>query len=411
MHKDLIRKELKDIQAKKEELRNNIETMKTKEEVEKYDKEIRSIVEKENKLQDELDEIVRNDEGDAILPETKLTDEQIRSLKPIYTAGEEQQMKKRYDRNVIERAWALKVLQRENEMVAEERAALESLITTTKTFTPATSTTVGQSNAGVLIPTSIMIDILNEVKNESPLLKDISIKHLKGIARYPYKKESKGGKFEEENKEGKNKNESYEINFDFLDLIPIRLAVTATMTMEMLNMTPEEFVAYIKEEIILDLTDKLINGVIYGSGKDQFKGIIPEATLKVENEADIYLAIKKGLNLVPKNRKQNSKVYISEEMANELFFTEDTNKRPKVNPINSLGLKQIATKQIEIDPYLKANDIIIGNAKDYILNNSLDFEMGEERYFSKGVVDYTAAGMFAGAPIPGKFVYIKVPNA
>ena len=239
MHKDLIRKELKDIQAKKEELRNNIETMKTKEEVEKYDKEIRSIVDKENKLQNELDEIVRNDEGDAIIPETKLTEEQIRSLKPIYTAGEEQKMNKRYDKNVIERAWALKVLQRENEMVAEERAALESLITTTKTFTQATSSTVGQSNAGVLIPTSIMVDILEEVRNESPLLKDIPMKNLKGIARYPYKKESNGGKFEEENKEGKNKNESYEINFDFLDLIPIRLAVTATMTMEMLNAKPD----------------------------------------------------------------------------------------------------------------------------------------------------------------------------
>ena len=42
MHKDLIRKELKDIQAKKEELRNNIETMKTKEEVEKDQSDILS---------------------------------------------------------------------------------------------------------------------------------------------------------------------------------------------------------------------------------------------------------------------------------------------------------------------------------------------------------------------------------
>lgn len=416
MDKEKIKAKIKELQQKRALERGKVEKADDFEKLEEIRKEIKNIDLEMRKLEMELEEIDKTETGDALVQSRSLNNEEVRGVNftKIETeekdTKEERQLNKR-QKEVLERTWALTVLNRSNEISKEERSVLGTITTTDKTFVEATAGQHGHNNAGVLIPTTIMTDVLERIKEESPILKDILVKQMKGITRFPYKKESKGTGFIDENKDGDKKVNDYTIEFGYIDLIPIRLAVTATLTMEMLKLTPEEFVEYIKNEMVEDLTIKMVEGIYYGSQRDEFTGIIPEATLKVENEANLLLALKKGLNLLPRGSRKKAKIYMSSVMKNELMFTLDNNKRPIFGPFNAKDILSIALRNAEEDPYLKPMDIVIGRPDHYILNQIDNFEIISEVKGKDGVVELTAQGFMAGKPIPGKFVYVKIPSA
>ena len=412
MHKDLIRKELKKLQEEKKELRKNIETIQNKEEAEEMGEEIRNISEKEMQLRNKLDEIVRNDEGDAIIPETKLTDEQIRSLKPVYIHEEEKQVRSKEDwleSEDYKNAFAKVLMRKKHTLTNVEKRALESVTTTNTNFVEATSTVVGENNAGLFIPKSINTEILERVSLESAIFNDINKYNIPGEVNFPYKDYSKGVS---EKKETEN-NDTYVIKFKNLNIGQAEISTTALVSWKTEKMTVKSFLAYFVDEIVKEMKLKLINGVIYGKGTDtELTGITNgEGTYKIDNESDVYNAINKALNKLSKEDRAAAKIYISEGIARNMLSAKDSNGRPFYSMINGETIKSILNKKAEIDNYLEETDILIGNPEEYKFNQLADSELIIETKGRERRNEYTAYTLVGGKPVPKKWVYIKMPSA
>lgn len=412
MHKDLIRKELKKLQEEKEELRKNIETIQNKEEAEEMGEKIRNTSEKEMQLRNKLDEIVSNDEGDAIIPETKLTDEQIRSLKPVYIHEEEKQVRSKEDwleSEDYKNAFAKVLMRKKHTLTNVEKRALESVTTTNTNFVEATSTVVGENNAGLFIPKSINTEILERVSLESAIFNDINKYNIPGEVNFPYKDYSKGVS---EKKETEN-NDTYVIKFKNLNIGQAEISTTALVSWKTEKMTVKSFLAYFVDEIVKDMKLKLINGVIYGKGTDtELTGITNgEETYKIENESDVYNAINKALNKLSKEDRAAAKIYISEGIARNMLSAKDSNGRPFYSMINGETIKSILNKKAEIDNYLEETDILIGNPAEYKFNQLADSELIIETKGRERRNEYTAYTLVGGKPVPKKWVYIKMPSA
>lgn len=412
MHKDLIRKELKKLQEEKKELRKNIENIQNKEEAEKIGEDIRNISEKEMELRNELDKIVSNDEGDAILPETKLTDEQIRSLKPVYINEEEKQVRSREDwleSEDYKNAFAKVLMRKKHKLTNAEKRALDSVTTTNTNFVEATSTVLGENNAGLFIPKSINTEILERVSLESAIFNDITKYDIPGEVNFPYKEYSKGVS---EKKETEN-NDTYVIKFKNLNIGQAEISTTALVSWKTEKMTVKSFLKYFTDEIVKDMKIKLINSVIYGKGTDtELTGITNgEETYKIENESDVYNAINKGLNKLSKEDRAAAKIYISEGIARTMLSAKDSNGRPFYSMINGDTIKSILNKKAEIDNYLEETDIIIGNPAEYKFNQLADPELIIETKGRERRNEYTAYALAGGKPVPKKWVYIKMPSA
>lgn len=412
MHKDLIRKELKKLQEAKKELRKNIENIQNKEEAEKMAEDIRKISEKEIELRNDLDKIVSNDEGDAILPETKLTDEQIRSLRPVYINEEEKQVRSKEDwleSEDYKNAFAKVLMRKKNTLTNAEKRALESVTTTNNNFIEATPTVVGENNAGLFIPKSINTEILERVSLESAIFNDITKYNIPGEVNFPYKDYSKGVS---EKKETEN-NDTYVIKFKNLNIGQAEISTTALVSWKTEKMTVKGFLAYFIDEIVKDMKVKFINSVIYGKGTDtELTGITNgEETYKIENEADVYNALNKGLNKLSKEDRAAAKIYISEGIARTMLSAKDSNGRPFYNIINGEPIKSILNKKVEIDNYLEETDILIGNPAEYKFNQLADSELIIETKGRERRNEYTAYTLAGGKPVPKKWVYIKMPSA
>lgn len=412
MHKDLIRKELKKLQEEKKELRENIENIQNKEDAEEMGEEIRNISEKEMQLRNKLDEIVSNDEGDAIIPETKLTDEQIRSLKPVYRNEEEKQVRSKEDwleSEDYKNAFAKVLMRKKHTLTNAEKRALDSVTTTNTNFVEATSTVLGENNAGLFIPKSINTEILERVSLESAIFNDINKYNIPGEINFPYKDHSKGVS---EKKETEN-NDTYVIKFKNLNIGQAEISTTALVSWKTEKMTVKSFLKYFTDEIVKDMKIKLINSVIYGKGTDtELTGITNgEETYKIENESDVYNAINKGLNKLSKEDRAAAKIYISEEIARNMLSAKDSNGRPFYSMINGETIKSILNKKAEIDNYLEATDIIIGNPAEYKFNQLADSELIIETKGRERRNEYTAYTLVGGKPVPKKWVYIKMPSA
>ena len=411
MHKDLIRKELKKLQEEKKELRKNIENIQNKEDAEKMGEEIRNISEKEMQLRNKLDEIVSNDEGDAIIPETKLTDEQIRSLKPVYIHEEEKQVRSKEDwleSEDYKNAFAKVLMRKKHTLTNVEKRALESVTTTNTNFVEATTTVVGENNAGLFIPKSINTEILERVSLESAIFNDINKYNIPGEVNFPYKDYSKGVS---EKKETEN-NDTYVIKFKNLNIGQAEISTTALVSWKTEKMTVKSFLKYFVDEIVKDMKLKLINGVIYGKGTDtELTGITNgEETYKIENESDVYNAINKGLNKLSKEDRAAAKIYISEGIARNMLSAKDSNGRPFYSMINGETIKSILNKKAEIDNYLEETDILIGNPAEYKFNQLADSELIIETKGRERRNEYTAYTLVGGKPVPKKWVYIKMPS-
>ena len=412
MHKDLIRKELKKLQEEKKQLRKNIENIQNKEEAERMGEKIRNISEKEMELRNELDKIVSNDEGDAIIPETKLTDEQIRSLKPVYIHEEEKQVRSKEDwleSEDYKNAFAKVLMRKKHTLTNVEKRALESVTTTNTNFVEATSTVVGENNAGLFIPKSINTEILERVSLESAIFNDINKYNIPGEVNFPYKDYSKGVS---EKKETEN-NDTYVIKFKNLNIGQAEISTTALVSWKTEKMTVKSFLAYFVDEIVKDMKLKLINGVIYGKGTDtELTGITNGSeTYKIENESDVYNAINKALNKLSKEDRAAAKIYISEGIARNMLSAKDSNGRPFYSMINGETIKSILNKKAEIDNYLEETDILIGNPAEYKFNQLADSELIIETKGRERRNEYTAYTLVGGKPVPKKWVYIKMPSA
>lgn len=295
------------------------------------------------------------------------------------------------------------------ELSAKEKRALGVAVTTTSTtYTAPSADANGVNNGGVFIPQNVLYDLLELEESDSPFLKDVSPKNIKGALIFPYVMEDSNGT-------GKGKKETVAANDRSIKWGKLTLAqgnypLTIEVTMELLAMTDEDFANYLLADLSNEIDMLLANEALYGTGTDDCiagvtKGAIQGTAYTAGKEAD---AIKTGLLALSKRARKGAKVYVSRSMALTMAFEKDRDGRYIFPIYNNDGITSIATVPVVVEEGLADGDFLIGNAKNYILNFVKHTEVYPELHGKTRVIEYTAHLMVAGKAAPNKFYYGKL---
>lgn len=410
--------ELTELQKQVEDLEKQFKEEKTKEKTFKEDKEtsedkpkLEETVGNEEEDKPKLDEDKENKEDEeekeqrGLLKESLLSNlKEIRSTKELRKVTNIKEKTMEENKEIQARAWAKSLMQR-NDFTEEEKRALNSLTTTATTYTAPSDGVQGVNNGGLLIPETVSTEILRKIELISPFLSDVAKTHIKGLLKLPYQVKKSEAKFVEEGVE----NELAQIEFKDLELPQYELSTTIRITWKLEAMAVSEFINYITTEIANNMGEVLAKSVLYGTGTGQLKGATVDAD-KIENAKTAMDGIKDGLNRLDKRIIPTAKIYISNKLANEIIFAKDKNGAYSNNPVNGLSLQSIGTNKVEIDPYLKDNQILIGSATNYKLNFNEDVNVVKDVIGRARVNDYTGYAVVGGAPVPNTFVLVEVAN-
>ena len=407
--------ELTELQKQVEDLEKQFKEEKTKEKTSKEDNKTseETVGNEEDKpkldeeKEDKEDEEKKENENEqrGLLNESLLSNlKEIRSTKELRKVTNIKEKTMEENKEIQARAWAKSLMQR-NDFTEDEKRALNSLTTTATTYIEATDGVQGVNNGGLLIPETVSTEILRKIELISPFLSDVAKTHIKGLLKLPYQVKKSEAKFVEEGVE----NELAQIEFKDLELPQYELSTTIRITWKLEAMAVSEFINYITTEIANNMGEVLAKSVLYGTGTGQLKGATVDAD-KIENAKTAMDGIKDGLNRLDKRIIPTAKIYISNKLANEIIFAKDKNGAYSNNPVNGLSLQSIGTNKVEIDPYLKDNQILIGSATNYKLNFNEDVNVVKDVIGRARVNDYTGYAVVGGAPVPNTFVLVEVAN-
>lgn len=404
---------LKEIKARKAELLNKITEAKTEEELAELRKEAENLkkeVPEEDKKEEKKNGTITHEEERNLLADVDNLEQRKVEITNVIKNKEERKVEKEFTRNNVFKseeyrsAWAKSLMCRNDFTEDEKRALGVALTTTATTYTAPASGTDGVNNGGLFIPETVSMEILREIELESPFLRDIAKTYIKGLISFPYKKQSSGAEWVEEGKD--NNLESDE--WGELTFAQMELSKTIRITWKLEAMAVEQFISYIISEVGREMREELADKPFYGTGLKEIAGISLEGNnIDAEYEATTTSleAIKAGLALLPKRKKAGAKIYIAEDLALDIAFLKDDNGMYINNPVNGVGLESIAKYRVEVDPFLKDGDYIIGNPIWYKLNFNEGISVTKDIIGRSRVNDYTGYCVVGGAPVPNSFVY------
>lgn len=400
---------LKELEVKKAELRKKINDAKTEEELEEFRKQAEEL-NKEIPDKEEKQEITHEEER-ALIQDTENLEKRKVEITNSLAKMEEREMKNFTKHNVLKSeeyrsAWAKRLMcLPETEFTEDEKRALGVALTTTATTYTAPSGSVdGVNNGGLFIPEAVSMEILRDVELESPFLRDVAKTYVRGLMTFPYKESGSGAEWVAEGTDNKLESDKW-VNLTFAQM---ELSKTIRITWKLEAMAVEDFINYIVEEVAREMRESLADKPFYGNGTNEIAGITLEGNnidAEYASTVNALDAIKAAIEKLPIRRKAGAKIYLSESMATEIAFMKDDNGAYINNPVNGVGLNSIARYPVEVDPYLKDGDFIIGNARWYKMNFNENLSVSKDVIGRSRVNDYTGYCVVGGAPVPNSFVY------
>ena len=400
---------LKELEVKKAELRKKINDAKTEEELEELRKQAEEL-NKEVSDKEEKQEITHEEER-ALIQDTENLEKRKVEITNSLAKMEEREMKNFTKHNVLKSeeyrsAWAKKLMcLPETEFTEDEKRALGVALTTTATtYTEPSSSVDGVNNGGLFIPETVSMEILREVELESPFLRDVAKTYVRGLMTFPYKESGSGAEWVAEGTDNNLESDKW-VNLTFAQM---ELSKTIRITWKLEAMAVEDFINYIVEEVAREMRESLADKPFYGNGTNEIAGITLEGNnidAEYASTVNALDAIKAAIEKLPIRRKAGAKIYLSESMATEIAFMKDNNGAYINNPVNGVGLNSIARYPVEVDPYLKDGDFIIGNARWYKMNFNENLSVSKDVIGRSRVNDYTGYCVVGGAPVPNSFVY------
>ena len=401
---------LKEIETKKAELRKKINEAKTEKELE----ELRKQAEELNKEvpSEENNGTISHEEERALIADTNNLEQRKVEITNIISERKEEKMEKKFTRaNVLKSeeyrsAWAKKLMcKSEKDFTEDEKRALGVALTTTATtYTEPSSGVDGVNNGGLFIPETVSMEILKEIELESPFLRDVAKTYIRGLISFPYKESSSGAEWAEEGKDNQLESDKWaELTFAQMELTK-----TIRITWKLEAMAVEDFINYIVGEVSREMREELADKPFYGTGVKEIAGIsLSGNNIDAEYESTVTSleAIKAGLAKLPKRKRAGAKIYIAEDLALDIAFLKDDNGMYINNPVNGVGLESIAKYRVEVDPFLKDGDFVIGNARWYKMNFNENLSISKDIIGRSRVNDYTGYCVVGGAPVPNSFVY------
>ena len=298
-------------------------------------------------------------------------------------------------------AWAKTLMGVELDEV-EARALGDAIGTTATTFTASAASTQGINNLGLLIPDSVRLDLLKMAEQASPIYRDIRKLYINGNVDFPYLFAADDAEWYAETTTTKNEGQEYKN----IKLTGHELAKAIEITWKAEAMTVDGFIDFLLEELNVKMNKALINAVIYGTGSAQPTGITNGLTAKTNTSA-IEL-IKACLGDLSEENRVGAKVYVASNVADEIAFYKDENGN---YPYLVAGLGRAGGATIEADPFLKSNEIVVGNGQNYILNFNEPLRVDKEVKVQPRRVIYGGYLIADGNKKPSSFTYGKITTS
>ena len=397
----------------REELLEKVKEAKSLDEL----KEVRSqieqleVEEKKNELTKEIsgkDDISKEEERKLI--KDSIPDKEEKRFVKIEKKGDEKMKEENRSLSDVLKseeyrsAWAKTLMGLELDK-NEKRAFGDAITTTSTTFVQSESGTQGINNGGLFIPTNIRLDMLQIIEKNSPFLRDVKKIAVAGNVDFPYMNAADDAEWTAELTDTKNEGQEYKA----LKLTGNELAKQVEITWKLEKMAVEEFISFITTELANKMGRALATAVLYGTGTDEPTGAL-NGLSAVEGE-NVIDAILKAYKSLDEDFRIGAKSYISSSYNIDLAGYKDANG----NYPFLQGLKSTAVISIEEDPYLKATDILVGNAENYILNNVEAISINRESKITARRNIYAAYAIYDGKPRPNAFakgtVKSTVPSA
>lgn len=381
---------LQEIEKRKSEIKTQLYSVKDVEEVRALNEEVDAL----NAEATEIKEIQERETNAKDLEERKVEGKEI-ELK------EERKMKeKKFDLSSPEyrTAWAKSMMGLELDET-DKRAIGDAVGTTSTDYVTSSASANGINNLGLLIPESVRMELMKLADKASPFYRDITKLNIPGNVDMPYLFSSDDSDWVAETTTTKNDGEEYKN----LKLTGHELSKTIEITWKAEKMTVNGFIDFILKELDKKMNRSLIKSSVYGTGVAQPTGVTKGLTAKTgSNVIDL---IKECLGALSQEDRVGAKVYLASDIFDSITFYKDENGNYPylVNKLSSAG-----GASIEMDPFLKPGDIIVGNAENYYMNFNENYRVDKEVKVQPRRVVYGGYLIADGNAKPGAFAYGKV---
>lgn len=397
---------LQEIEARKAELLNKIAEAKTQEELAELRSEVEAInkevPEQEEPAQEEKNSEITQEEERSLIADTKELEKRNKEVSNLTKIGGNEMEKEERKFTIADKeyrsAWAKKLMGlSEEKFTEEEKRALGDAVTTTDTtFVASTEDTQGINNGGLFIPTSVRQELMEIITRQSPIFRDVRKLQVAGNIDLPYLFESDEAEWYTELTDTKNEGGEYRN----LQLTGWELAKDVVITWKLEEMAVESFISFILEELANKMGKALVNAIIYGDGVNKPTGITNglSAVKEGANPVANIIATYKSLS---DDARIGAKAYISTNVNIEIVGYQDKNG----NYPFLQGLASTNLVSIEQDPYLKNNDVVVGNCKNYILNEVTPVRVDKEKTVKGRKTTYGGYAIYDGKARPNYFAY------
>lgn len=391
-----------------EEKQELIKSATTEEELEARMKEIEEDKEEPKKGTEEVKEKkeesgeITSEEERKLIADTQELEKRNKDVSKLKKIGgnEMEKEERKFDLSSKEyrSAWAKKVMgYAEEKFTEDEKRALGDAVTTTATeFVASTANTQGINNGGLFIPTSVREEFMERLSEMSPIYRDVRKLQVNGIIDLPYVDSADNAKWYAELTDTENEG----IEFKSIQLTGWELAKDVVITWKLEEMAVESFIEFILDELTEKMGEALIDAVIYGDGSGKPTGITHGLTPVKEGATPIDCLINTYKSLNQKARR-GAKGYISTNVNIDIVGYKDKNG-------NYPFLQGLATNKlvsVEVDPYLKNEDIVVGNCKKYILNENTPLRIDREKTVKGRKTTYGGYSIYDGKAKPNSFAY------
>lgn len=388
-----------EIQERKSELQNKIIEATTQEEIAEIRKEIEAI--NKEVPEENVESEMSYEEERNLIADTEELEKRNMDVSKLNKLGGNEEMEERKftiaDKE-YRSAWAKKLMGlKEERFTEEEKRALGDAITTTATdFVASTADTQGINNGGLFIPTSVRQDLMEIITKQSPIFRDVRKLQVAGNIELPYLFESDDANWYTELTDTTNGSAEYRN----LQLTGWELAKDVVITWKLEEMAVESFIAFILDELANKMGKALVNAIIYGDGKNKPTGIT-NGLEPVKTGSDPVANIIATYKSLSDDARIGAKAYISSNVNIEIVGYKDENG----NYPFLQGLSATNLVSIEQDPYLRNNDVVVGNCRNYILNEVTPIRVDREKTIKGRKTTYGGYAIFDGKARPDYFAY------
>lgn len=396
---------LKEIEERKAELQEKIAEAKTKEELIQLREQVETInkeVPEQEETEEKKDGEISHEEERSLIADTQEIEQRNLDTKELKVIKEEKEMEEKRKFTIADKeyrsAWAKKLMGLKDEKFTEDekRALGDAVTTTATTFVASTESVQGINNGGLFIPTSVREDLMEIIEKNSPIFRDVRKLQVAGNIDLPYLFDSDDAEWYVELTDTKNEGQEYRS----LQLTGWELAKDIVITWKLEAMAVESFISFLLEELANKMGKALINAVIYGDGVNKPTGITKGLTA-VKTGATPIDNIINTYETLSDDARIGAKAYVSTSVKVKMISYKDENGNyPFLQGINGTDLFSIET-----DPYLKNNDVVVGNCRNYILNEVAPMSVAKESTVKGRKTTYGGYGIYDGKARPNYFAY------